>query len=215
VKSIGVSTDYDYSGYAEVVFDEPRVELYGPASVKPDGDGRPIVEIAVDRSIPTVRTQFELMEVRYGSLPSPGGKVIAVGGDRLNRVRATVRGEKGVFQCGPDWSYDLSLSPDEQLTLRIKPLRSEFTVAAPAPETGAVFHEGFIDLDSPGTAAGELLGFILHLHDLVVRILLKIVGYRGTYQPRLIRATAAETVDWFKPGIQIDHLLKVPTLGIK
>jgi hypothetical protein len=80
---------------------------------------------------------------------------------------------------------------------------------------GAVFHEGFVDIDSPGTAVGEVLGFILHLHDLVVRVLLKIIGYSGTYQPRLIRTTAAESADWFKPGIRLDSLLKVPTLGVK
>jgi hypothetical protein len=128
------TTDYDYSGYAEAVFDEPHVELDGPASVKPDEDGSPIVEITVDRSSPTVRTQFDLMEVCYGSRPTPGGKVIAVGGDSQNRVRATIRGKEGVFQCGPDWSYNLSFAPGEQLILRINPLKSEFTVVAPAPE---------------------------------------------------------------------------------
>jgi hypothetical protein len=80
---------------------------------------------------------------------------------------------------------------------------------------GAVFHEGFVDVDAPGTAVGEVLGFILHLHDLVVRVLLKIVGYGGTYQPRLIRGTAAQHTDWFKPGVRVDGLLKVPTQGIK
>jgi hypothetical protein len=80
---------------------------------------------------------------------------------------------------------------------------------------GAVFHEGYVDLDSPATSVGEALGFILHLHDLLVRILLKIIGYRGTYQPRSVRLTAAETVDWFRPGINVDALLRVPILGIK
>ncbi len=75
---------------------------------------------------------------------------------------------------------------------------------------GAVFHEGFVDIDSPGTPVGEVLGFILHLHDLVVRVLLKIVVYGGTYQPRLIRGTAAESADWFKPGVRVDDLLNDP-----
>jgi hypothetical protein len=80
---------------------------------------------------------------------------------------------------------------------------------------GAVFHEGYIDLDCPATSVGEVLGFILHLHDLLVRTLLKIIGYRGSYQPRLIRATVGETVDWFRPGINVNALLRVPTMGIK
>lgn len=80
---------------------------------------------------------------------------------------------------------------------------------------GAVFHEGFLDIDSLTTTLGEVVGFILHLHDLVVRVLLKIIGYSGKYQPRLIRATAAESADWFQPGIPVDHLLNVHTLDLK
>jgi hypothetical protein len=80
---------------------------------------------------------------------------------------------------------------------------------------GAIFHEGCLDLDSPGTPVGEVLGFILHLHDLLVRILLKIVGYRGMYQPRSIRGNAAETADWFRPGINVDAILRVPTMGLR
>jgi hypothetical protein len=80
---------------------------------------------------------------------------------------------------------------------------------------GSVFHEGFIDLDSPGTPIGEVYSFVLHLHDLLVRILLKIVGYNGRYQPRLVRGTASETADWFRPGINMDSLFKIPTMGLR
>ena len=62
---------------------------------------------------------------------------------------------------------------------------------------------------------GEALGFIQHLHDLLVRILLKIIGYRGMYQPRSIRGNAAQTADWFGPGVNVEAALKVPTMGIK
>jgi hypothetical protein len=519
------TTDYDYSGYAEAVFDQPHVEFHGPASVRPDENGRPIVEITVEHSNPAIQTQFDLLVVEFGSQPVPGvGVVTAFGGGRQNSVRTTVRGEKGVFQSGPDWKYSFSWPSGKPLTLRIKPIKSEFAVADSAPEAflvlplsnflpefptqssaigdhalnlyagsdshsgrcipfklygqsafiqqllgtggqnegiktwggeiiltavavlpmmdpaiidpwgwfltiflrllelatgnevgmpwiemrdengglarrlhiavghlhhltggygaiqeafhwsggeyltaalsspqarepffsialrhciraglpglslddqldhlvraleclcarygfsqqdlmdgfdsklkttiaavlknarteisklastvagpghrtqilriaaraqsaaqtdlsfglaveslvrhfglldsevlepyyagnptlkgsnwvgalsyyrGAVFHEGFLDIDSPGTSVGEVFGFILHLHDLVVRVLLKIVGYSGTYQPRLIRGTAAEGADWFKPGVRVEGLLQVPTLGIK
>jgi hypothetical protein len=79
---------------------------------------------------------------------------------------------------------------------------------------GAVLHEGFIDIDSQETPVGEVLGFVLYLHDLLVRVLLKIVGYRGTYQPRLMRGLAAETADWFREGVQAESLLRVPTVGL-
>jgi hypothetical protein len=79
---------------------------------------------------------------------------------------------------------------------------------------GAVIHEGFLDLETSPVPLGEVLGFTLHLHDLVVRILLKLIGYGGRYEPTLIRGTAAETVDWFKPGIKVGALLEVPTMGL-
>ena len=80
---------------------------------------------------------------------------------------------------------------------------------------GAVFHEGFLDIDSSNSPVGDVLGFLLHLHDFLVRILFKIINYQGTYQPRLIRGTAAEDASWFKPGINVAALLRIPTLGVK
>jgi len=518
------TTDYDYSGYAEAVFHEPHVEFHGPAFVRPDENGRPVVDITVERSNPPAQTQFDLLAMQFGSRPVPGGgRVTAVGGGNQNRLCATVRAKNGVFRSGPDWNYELSWPPGEPLTLRINPIKSEFAAVSSAPETllvlplsafvsefprpssavrdhplnldagsgshargcitfelcgrsafiqqlpgaedasegirawggetvltavaiipmvdpemidpwgwflntflrllelaagsevgvpwielrdekgrlarrlhfavgprqhltdgygairkafhwsggefltaalaspqarepffsialrhciraglpgltlddqldhlvraleclcvrygfsqlnlldgldpelketigtvlkdaraeisklaltvpepglrsqvsriaeraqsaahtdrkfglaveslvghfglldsevlrpyyarhpgrwsdwvgalsyyrGAVFHEGFVDIDSPGTHIGEVFGFILHLHDLVVRVLLKIVCYGGTYQPRLIRGTANENADWFKPGVPVDALLEIPTLGIK
>src|ERR1035437_6604090 len=103
------TTDYDYSGYAEAVFDEPHAEFHGPAFVRPDENGRPVVEITVERSNPPVQTQFDLLAIQFGSQPVPGGgKITAVGGGSQNRLRATVHGESGVFRSGPDWSYELS-----------------------------------------------------------------------------------------------------------
>ncbi len=127
------ATEYDYSGYAEATFEEPHVEFRGPASVRPDENGRPIVEITVEQSNPPVQTQFDIMEVQFGSQPIPGGgRLVAVGCDGENRVRATVCGEQGIFKSGPDWNYDLSGPPDAPLTLRINPVKSEFTAAGSA-----------------------------------------------------------------------------------
>src|ERR1022692_1007368 len=67
------TTDYDYSGYAEAVFDEPHAEFHGPAFVRPDENGRPVVEITVERSNPPVQTQFDLLAIQFGSQPVPGG----------------------------------------------------------------------------------------------------------------------------------------------
>ena len=58
---------YDYSGPAEVVFEEPHVEFFGPASVRSDEYGRPIVEITVERSMPPIREGFDLAAIQLGS----------------------------------------------------------------------------------------------------------------------------------------------------
>ncbi len=513
---------YDYSGSGEAVFDDPHAELRGPASVRPGENGQPVVEMSVEQSAPQIETDFDLMEVEYGSRPLPGGgRAVSVGG-KQNRAQVTIRSNGGVFRSTPDWNYCFSnVTPGHTLTFRLRPTKSEFVSATTAQERfllmpltdftsdlpycpatilghyglentgqptlrgvgfqiggqpgfieqitgadtdtagikawtgdarltaiavvpiidptmvdpwgwflnvflrllelatgnevgcpwfetrdecselvrrihiragaaqptgggygavtkaihwsngdylaaalsaaearepffsialrhciragfpgltlddqlahlvrameclcarygfgkqdltigldsglrdqidgvlknaqsrvqafantvpdpgrtstlriaervrsaaqvdksfglavksladhfgfldfevlrpfyaahpgpggrdwvqslsyyrGGVFHEGFLDIDSPGTPVGDVLGFILHLHDLLVRILLKIIGYRGTYQPRIIRATAAETIDWFRPGVNVDGLLRVPTMGLK
>ncbi|MBZ5672374.1 MAG: hypothetical protein LAO04_21965 [Acidobacteriia bacterium] len=525
INSSWFTTAYDYSGPAEVVFEDPHAEFFGPASVGPDEYGRPVVEITVEHSIPAILEGFDLAAIQLGSKTLPDGvQIISLGGGAPNRARVTVKAKEGVFKSAPSWEYRFSdMSPDTPLTLRLTPMKSEYTVDALAREKfmvlplsgfvsespklstvlrghplcvpggvdsdttrcitfqvngemafiqqlpsvdeggvgikpwsgetvltavavvpiadpamtdpwgwflnvflrlldlasgsrvgtpwievrdengrlarrlhfainqvqrsvegygaiqeaihwcngeflttalssaearepffsialrhcfraglpglsiddqlahliraleclckrygfskqdltdgfapgsknavegvlstagadiqkiagtmidpgreqvlriaertrsaaqkeqdfglalrkltghfglldldvlepyyathpgpggrnwvrllsyyrGAVFHEGYLDLDSPATPVGEVLGFILHLHDLLVRILLKIIGYRGTYQPRSIRATAAETVDWFRPGVNVGALLRVPTMGIK
>lgn len=132
------TTDYDYSGYATATFDNPRLELNGPALVRAGADGRPIVEVTTDRTNPAIQSEFDLQEVRYGSRAIPGGKVLWVGGDDENRVRAVVRGEEGIFRCGPDWRYNLSFVPEGKLKLIIEPLKSEFEAVDSALETWLV-----------------------------------------------------------------------------
>jgi len=45
-----------------------------------------------------------------------------------------------------------------------------------------------------------------HLHDILVRLVLKMVRYDGPYQPSTITLTAVEPVDWVKPDTRPDLL---------
>lgn len=45
-----------------------------------------------------------------------------------------------------------------------------------------------------------------HLHDLLVRIILKMIKYDGTYQPIVIIATARQPVDWVQPSMSAENL---------
>jgi len=130
------STDYDYSGPAEVVFQDPHAEFFGPASVGPDEYGRPIVQITVERSSPPISDGFDLAEIQLGSHTHPDGvKVITLGGGAWNRARVTVRGKEGVFKSTPGWEYRFSDMPsDKPLTLRLNPTNSEYTAAVAARE---------------------------------------------------------------------------------
>ncbi len=77
---------------------------------------------------------------------------------------------------------------------------------------GAALHEGYFDLDQPAYEVGDLLAVILHLHDIAVRIVLKMLGYQGIYQPTVIPATADESVDWVQPTVGAQRLLRPPLL---
>ena len=50
---------------------------------------------------------------------------------------------------------------------------------------GAAVHVGFISIDD-GETAEEVLTLLHHLHDLLLRLIWKMVGYTGTYQPPVI-----------------------------
>ena len=170
------------------------------------------------------------LKIRIGTILNDArveiDKLVTTVADAGHRVKITRIAGRAQSAAQTDRSFGLAV---ENLTrhfgLRDAEVLGPYYVRHPGPGRdwvgtlsyyrGAVLHEGFVDIDSPAAAVGEVLGFVLHLHDLLVRLLLKIVGYRGTYQPRLIRATAAENADWFKPGVRVDSLLNVPTLGLK
>jgi hypothetical protein len=67
------TTDYDYSGPTEVVFEKPHAEFFGHAKVGPDDNGRPVIEVKVDRSNPPIASGFDLAEIQLGSHTFPAG----------------------------------------------------------------------------------------------------------------------------------------------
>lgn len=63
---------------------------------------------------------------------------------------------------------------------------------------GACLHRGYLDLQDEKDLH-RAYQLILHLHDILLRLILNMVGYDGTYQPMTITLTAAQPVDWVKP----------------
>jgi len=65
---------------------------------------------------------------------------------------------------------------------------------------GAVTHEAYFELPSGRHDLDEILMVTDHLHDLLLRILFKILGYSGMYQPQTPLLPRFEQVDWVTPA---------------
>lgn len=65
---------------------------------------------------------------------------------------------------------------------------------------GKAIHGGYFDFAGGSDDVDEIVAMSRHLHDLVLRILLKLVGYDDLYQPTVISWTAAEPLHWLKEG---------------
>lgn len=64
---------------------------------------------------------------------------------------------------------------------------------------GAPIHGGFFDIEAGEFQIENILDMTLHLHDVLVRVILKMINYDGTYQPTVTPATTRQPVDWVKP----------------
>jgi len=71
---------------------------------------------------------------------------------------------------------------------------------------GIVMHEGYFNLMRHPEAHDATYVLLDHLHDLLLRILLKRLNFDGKYQPSMIRATAAFELDWVKPETHFTKL---------
>ena len=63
---------------------------------------------------------------------------------------------------------------------------------------GATIHEGYMDFEKKHDA-GDVICICAHLKDLLTRIILKEVGYTGTYKSVLRRSYGPQAIDWIQP----------------
>jgi hypothetical protein len=60
---------------------------------------------------------------------------------------------------------------------------------------GATIHEGYMDFPTKHDVA-DVIRICRHLKDVIARVILKIVGYQGTYEPVTSRSYGPHPVDW-------------------
>ena len=63
----------------------------------------------------------------------------------------------------------------------------------------AVVHNGYLDIHRDDYDEEEIEGTMIHLHDLLVRVVLKLLVYGGTYQPTTTMSLTDRTIDWVTP----------------
>lgn len=71
---------------------------------------------------------------------------------------------------------------------------------------GLVMHQGYIDFDRNPSAIQDASILMDHLHDLLIRMIFKRIGYSGKYQPKVIKMTTDSEIDWVKPHTPPFHL---------
>ena len=64
---------------------------------------------------------------------------------------------------------------------------------------GITMHRSYFDFQGNKHDIEDAMRILNHLHDILVRIIFKILGYNGTYQPTIIKMATAMPVDWVKP----------------
>jgi hypothetical protein len=71
---------------------------------------------------------------------------------------------------------------------------------------GTPVHTGFFNISGKEHDADDIWTIETHLHDVLLRIIFKIIGYDGTYQPPVRTMASATPADWVVPGLSAREL---------
>jgi hypothetical protein len=71
---------------------------------------------------------------------------------------------------------------------------------------GAPVHSGFFNISENEHDLDDILTIETHLHDVLLRIVFKIVGYEGTYQPPVTKEAWDAPIDWVVPSLPAREL---------
>lgn len=71
---------------------------------------------------------------------------------------------------------------------------------------GVTMHRSYFDVVGGNHEVEDLLRITKHLHDILTRIILKMLGYNGKYQPTVLSWSTDADVDWVKQDLLADQL---------
>jgi hypothetical protein len=71
---------------------------------------------------------------------------------------------------------------------------------------GAPVHSGFFNISEKVHDFDDILMIETHLHDVLLRIIFRIIGYDGTYQPPVRKMTSDTPTDWVVPRLPAREL---------
>ena len=71
---------------------------------------------------------------------------------------------------------------------------------------GAPIHSGFFNISENKHDANDIVTIETHLHDVLLRIIFKIVRYEGTYQPPVTKEPWDAPTDWVVPSLPAREL---------
>lgn len=60
---------------------------------------------------------------------------------------------------------------------------------------GIVMHRGYFNFPAGEHDIHDTITVMYHIHDILVRLIFKMVDYDGVYQPSTMKATASESVN--------------------
>jgi len=71
---------------------------------------------------------------------------------------------------------------------------------------GTSMHRGYFDFRNGEADFDDVFRVFEHLHDVLLRIIFKMLGYEGTYQPTVAKSLAQASVDWVTPSTEAGKL---------
>jgi hypothetical protein len=71
---------------------------------------------------------------------------------------------------------------------------------------GSAFHEGFFNISQNQSERDEIISIINHFHDLLIRIILKDLGYTGTYLSPFWFSSPPHSYDWVNSETKASQL---------